>query len=553
MEANKRKRAALACNYCRKRKRKCDGKQPVCTLCEEANDSQCEYRDTEENRNIAALEDQVTVILDRLGSLEQALYSRTPDSGSSNRQYLDEYPIDAQPHGEILASGPVLSPSYHGIPSNSSPALEWPLGPSFGPQFTPASEPNHAMSIPLDHSTTTGELLRSAPARALLGHYPVDIFLHVELERSIPESLALNPTVPATADIPTILEEDAASLVQSFFTNVHPFHPVLDEAGFHSVRKAAFGQGLQPGLESAHVLTVLALGCVSRETYSSGSDPWAPGSHFLPFAVGILLTQGLRSFGNSLLLPQSLYLAALYHSFLARPLQAWRLVHMASTEIQHYWIRKLNISQATQHEPRNQSILRLCWAIFILECDIVAEHHLPRSGIENVVENLPLPRFGTSPEPSMLRWLANISSRRLLNRIHFVLYDGLQSGPECLDSPGSSPAAQPLAASIFKMSNELNHQLHAWFELLPDVIKVGFENDHPSIDEAVLTMRFHAAGDIIHRPFLLHVCSLAPHAAVDRRIVEKAEKCLHHCRGYLQAVKHVVQTSTASLEVFLHS
>jgi hypothetical protein len=137
------------------------------------------------------------------------------------------------------------------------------------------------------------------------------------------------------------LEEDAASLVQSFFTNVHPFHPVLDEAEFHSARNVAFGQGLQPGLESAHVLTVLALGCVSRETYSSGSDSWAPGSHFLPSAVGILLTQGLRSFGNSLLLPQSLYLAALYYSFLARPLQAWRLVHMASTEIQHYWIRQV--------------------------------------------------------------------------------------------------------------------------------------------------------------------------------------------------------------------
>lgn len=27
------------------RKRKCDGRQPVCTLCEEANNSECEYRD----------------------------------------------------------------------------------------------------------------------------------------------------------------------------------------------------------------------------------------------------------------------------------------------------------------------------------------------------------------------------------------------------------------------------------------------------------------------------------------------------------------------------
>lgn len=36
--------AGFHANWCC-RKRKCDGRQPVCTLCEEANNSECEYRE----------------------------------------------------------------------------------------------------------------------------------------------------------------------------------------------------------------------------------------------------------------------------------------------------------------------------------------------------------------------------------------------------------------------------------------------------------------------------------------------------------------------------
>jgi hypothetical protein len=131
--------------------------------------------------------------------------------------------------------------------------------------------------------------------------------------------------------------------MHKFFKLVHRFYPILDEDEFRRSYDDVFTQGLAPNLATAVVLIVLALGSVSDADYD-GSTSWEPGTRFSSPAVSILLTVGLESFGGSLLLPQSLYLAAIYYSFLARPLPAWRLVHMASTEVQHYWIRFVPLS-----------------------------------------------------------------------------------------------------------------------------------------------------------------------------------------------------------------
>ncbi|KAJ3529546.1 hypothetical protein NM208_g9706 [Fusarium decemcellulare] len=450
-------------------------------------------------------------------------------------------PDDAQFANTISPLDPATSQSFD-LGSAESPVV----APFLAPTPLNSAELNTTMAIPLSHSTTTGNLLRSAPARALLGDYPQDIFLHIELGRSIPTSLSLTPKPLNQIEIPAISRDEADELVHTFFTLVHRFYPILDEGEFRRLYDDVFTQDLSPNLATAIVLIVLALGSVSDANYDASTPSWEPGSRFSSPAISILLTVGLESFGSSLLLPQSLYLAAVYYSFLARPLQAWRLVHMASTDVQHYWIRQLGVLNAVQEAAQDQLILRLCWAIFILECDIVAEHHFPRSGIENIVEKLPFPGFGNSPTPPMLRWLANISSRRLLNRIHYVLYDTYQGVPINTDSSGA-PTSQ------FGISQELNHQLHAWYDLLPAAIKPDLEHDGHGLDDAILLMRFHAAGDIIYRPFLLQVCALSAGETPDARMMENAKRCLYHCRGYLNAVQGALTKPSASLEVFIHS
>ncbi|CAK7234150.1 hypothetical protein SCUCBS95973_008836, partial [Sporothrix curviconia] len=211
----------------------------------------------------------------------------------------------------------------------------------------------------------------------------------------------------------------------------------------------------------------------------------------------------------------------------------------------------------TGSASRHQSILRLSWAIFVLECDIIAEHHLPRSGIEHVVEKLSFPSGGynDSLQPAMLRWLAGLSARRLLNRVHYVLYDDAKTVAN-RDATAASPGPRGLQPSLHALSQELERQLHSWFDLLPASIKPDIapnQLSNPCIAEAITLLRYYATGDIIYRPFLLHVCSMADGEVAPDYAVENAKKCLYYCKGYIAAVEHAVQASTASLEIFLHS
>jgi hypothetical protein len=195
------------------------------------------------------------------------------------------------------------------------------------------------MDIPLSHSSTTGNLLRSAPAKALLGHYPADLFLHIELRRPIPDGLQLIPVPTSQINLPTLQPDETDILIQNFFRLVHHFHPILDQRAFHDLYNRTIDDGLRPDLASALVLVVLALGAVAAATPNLSEPSWHPGIQYFTPAVRLLLAESLCSFGGNPILPQALYLAALYYSYISRPLLAWRLVHMASTDVQHYWIR----------------------------------------------------------------------------------------------------------------------------------------------------------------------------------------------------------------------
>ncbi|KAJ3955250.1 hypothetical protein N0V92_008215 [Colletotrichum tropicale] len=195
------------------------------------------------------------------------------------------------------------------------------------------------MAIPMSHSTTTGSLLQSRSAKALLGDYPSDVFLRVESKRSLPEPLSLTPIPLSQIVFPDIDAEEASSLVDNFFDLVNPQHPILDRGDFEHIYRDVVGSPLQADLRAALVLVVLALGRAAVDTPDLTRDGWLPGVDMFTPALQVLLGTWFNSFGDTILLPQGLYLAALYYSYLSRPLQAWRLVHMASTSIQHYPIR----------------------------------------------------------------------------------------------------------------------------------------------------------------------------------------------------------------------
>lgn len=179
--------------------------------------------------------------------------------------------------------------------------------------------------------------------------------------------------------------------------------------------------------------------------------------------------------------------------------------------------------------------------------DIIAEHHLPRSGIEKIVDKLPYPWSDGPSEPYMHRWLADLSSRRLLNRIHYVLYAEAEPGT---GDPADN--SEETLSNLPNLAHELNRQLGAWYHLLPHSIRPNLDSPPIGIDDTMVSIRYHTTGDIIYRPFLYQVCALAPGTSPNPATLENARQCLVHCRRYLNAVEHAVHAPTASLENLLH-
>ncbi|VUC22138.1 unnamed protein product, partial [Clonostachys rosea] len=536
MESSSKKRAAVACNYCRKRKRKCDGRQPVCTLCEESNGSQCVYQEPPFNGQ----HEEMGEVFDRLARLEQLVVDLAGNQTAESiprPTYDSSAPIpfqDSSPANISTVHVSVDTPGALGV----TPLAPTPAASAFG--LTPGSEHTRststAMTIPIAHSTTTGDLLRSEAFRSLLGEYPPYILTRVESKRAVPPCLSFTSQRNQTS-LPDLSDWQTRHLVKAFFDFVGSQHPVLCRPTFESIYEDVIQN--ETGLTSSTclVLVVLALGALSQGfelTQSSVETP--PGVEFFEPALEYIMSQWLVSFSLDTHLAQAMYLASLYFGYLSRPLQTWRLAHMASTNAQYVLL---------WGKP-SQDMIRLCWALFVLECDILAEHHLPRSGIEQVVENMPFPDCGSPPQSNMLSWLANISSRRLLNRIHHVLYDQSQRDSAASLSFGTREPSS-------RICQELHSQLHAWYDLLPEPIKPCLDQQ-TALEEATLAMRFHAAGDIIFRPSLLRALSLsAVNQQIPSYILENAIECLQHCQKYIEAVEFRLEKPSASLEIFLHS
>lgn len=191
------------------------------------------------------------------------------------------------------------------------------------------------------------------------------------------------------------------------------------------------------------------------------------------------------------------------------------------------------------------------------DSDLIAEHHLPRSGIEHVIDLTPFPTFANNDAQETHVFLAELSVRRLLNRVHHTMYGsdwtrrslGLQ--PASSDSP--SYDFQSLS-TILNVSQELDRQLNNWFDLLPGTIKPDI-NDPSRCTGLQLNMlhRFHSAKDIITRPFLLCAIDLLPETDVLPMVLKQCESSIANCRAYLDASARRLMGPTFCAEIIIHT
>ncbi|KAI9042138.1 fungal specific transcription factor domain-containing protein [Aspergillus affinis] len=404
------------------------------------------------------------------------------------------------------------------------------------------------MTIPLGHGSTSEDLLRSQIMKAFLGDHPKDMFLKTEQNRKQSDELALKLNSRADVSEPSLEKTAAAELVNVYFAQVNPKFPILDQEAFSAIFDSTDLQGAMD-TNVALVMMVLALASVSQELPDSIIGGILPASRLSGPSIQFLLQKWLSYCKTDTGLCQGLFLAASWYNFLCKPVQAWRMIHMASTNIQHVFLE--SDSQGAQI---SQDLMRLCWAIFLVECDLLAEYHLPRSGIENIIERLPYPECGPhSLDQHILPWLGNLSARRLMNRVHFTMYNTSSSGSndhseQILDRLLDSPNANML----FATSSELSHQLNMWWDLLPPSIKPSLDSS-PDANHQDLALRFWACGDIIFRPFLYKVCSTQQGLIPDEALMEPALSCIHHCRQFLQLVLSLTKVPSPFTMIQLHS
>jgi len=298
-------------------KRKCDGEHP-CALCASTG-RECCYTDADLRRN------------DR----------HPPGSGLDCGQRLDHLESLINSHSEALAgltaqlNSAITSPSHiHSLPRTvaASDNIAFPT-----PTLAFNDVPSPAMTIPLGHLTTVGTLLTLPAMQDLVGSFEQDALTRTEGQRSIPNSLSLRSFGIPSSPWPSITPDMAERMLEKFFSTIHPFHPVLERDDFTGrVLRCSHGD-FAPSVDSALCLIAFALIEAADSTPQAleiAEDNWAPGAMFFRPAVHYLLDFSMESFGSNELLPPALYLCAVYFSFLARPFQAWKLVHMASIHLQ---------------------------------------------------------------------------------------------------------------------------------------------------------------------------------------------------------------------------
>ncbi|KAK9452556.1 hypothetical protein V1511DRAFT_513736 [Dipodascopsis uninucleata] len=541
-----RKRAPVACNFCRHRKRRCDGRRPVCGNCAES-DADCTYQELSSFRFDGS--SNSNIIQERLDRIEQLLW-RHDTLFFALSERMTEHEKQVSPLGSTSNECLVFngqSATVNGSPNSSVDDVTAGVATKDYQADILAGQTLPPFTIPMGHNTSTIRVLRLPLIKSLIGDYPQNYFFNIEAKRNISGLVSDRMFPPIDQDIGDML-------VATYISTVHPHHPVVDTDVIFEYYKSILENGLCWDIKSAIVLIVLALGEIASNTdiaippllspsastplsVSGGSENNSgkayPGMHYFNPAFNIISDISRFDFGLKIEVAQAQVLAGAYLAYAVHPLSSWKMIHAASCAVQMLITQKKTIGNLSEIE------IRLFWSCFLIESDRLAEFELPRSGIEALVDDMPLPSVSNPPDPAMIYFLAEISIRRLLNRVHNSLY--------CEQDQTSRPLK-----SMMAICDELNRQLEMWHESIPGPVKptLGPDALEPRNErEAILRIRYYAARHIIFRPFVLNIIAKSPaeedYGGLYSQILDGCAKCLESIRMYLQHVSSVLQKSSS--------
>ncbi|KXS99219.1 hypothetical protein AC578_6882 [Pseudocercospora eumusae] len=345
------------------------------------------------------------------------------------------------------------------------------------------------------------------------------------------------------------LDRDEAQTITKAFQDVLNFsYPTVLATILSDVEHRILKGPNDDSIESCLALLIMALGCACRVVQSlnpgampsSGQDQQIIRSRLLAQTYFELYLQRLSvvHLEVSTTSTQCLFFTALFFAYLQRPLQAWSYISMTAAKC------RLLLSYASADTGVDTECLRrIFWSCFILESDYIAElAALPQTGVSDMESLVPYPAFYQTSEDdierehSSLYFLACVSMRRLLNRVHDLLY-----------APETGVAFDD--ARFPHIVAELDHQLEEWRKCLPPFFRFTIDESKTETQHGgFLRQRYLTCRAVIYRPFLNQVLSKASHGElVGANILDKSEVCLRMCLLHilnLRAFSHTVLVDT---------
>jgi hypothetical protein len=327
-----------------------------------------------------------------------------------------------------------------------------------------------------------------------------------------------------------------------FRTVVNFAYPTVSIQQLSSVEQRIVRRELEGNVQSAHALIVMALGCASRvvrvlespSVKTADEYDMSRYKHLAHVYFDLFLQRAdVVHMEISSMATQCLFLAALFFAYLQRPLQAWSYISMAATKC-----RLLLSYTSADTGADTECLRRIFWSCYILESDYIAElAALPQSGIGDIESSVPFPAFYDTSndeqerDESSLYFLACVSMRRLLNRVHDLLY--AQDSGVAFDD-----------ARFPHIVNELDHQLEEWRECLPPAFQFTVDDrELTSGHGGFLRQRYLTCRAVIYRPFLNQCLTKAASGEiVGDLVLGKSEICLRMCLLHIINLRPFKQT-----------
>lgn len=233
----------------------------------------------------------------------------------------------------------------HGsIPVSLTPFIASPRLPSASPasvsnrSLTPGgSSYNTQFLLPSSHSATLLRLLSLPPIRNVVGDFEDSYFLTIEEDAGLPHTLNLMQTVQESW--PPFEPNRLRAFAETYFSEVSAHLPLLTKEYYNSLQNRFFQSGPAPDIETAICLSVWALGCIALPSTTAIvsetlDDPSRNlGVHYFAAALRIIVPKAAFQLTPSIQVCQALILAALYFSYLGRPLHSWKMIQSAAQKM----------------------------------------------------------------------------------------------------------------------------------------------------------------------------------------------------------------------------